>query len=262
MTGYTGFAPATLAETVDTHNGLNEELPLVHTMLWSGLFRLLREPRLSPELCDVFQEHLVYLFYGRPAYRSSRPNPSQPTTDIAFCPVCFVFKPYTLVTPIRRVYPFDTGAACEGLFEPHIAQANWQNYGLSSVIESARRYTHMFFRTNRNYYLASPRVPPPTGGPGVSTLHALLTWNGVAGYDDRRSAVEVQVASPIALRDALLAVILPGAFLGQDDIRRAVFEEWRTYPITYPTYRGASPSEYYGVIRDRLERFLSEGSYL
>ena len=66
----------------------------------------------------VFHESLVYLFYGRLAYRSNRG--SMEGEPIVLCPVCFVFKPRTVSQVVHRVYPCDTGAVAADRFHPEI----------------------------------------------------------------------------------------------------------------------------------------------
>jgi hypothetical protein len=121
----------------------------------------------------------------------------------------------------------------------------------------------MFFETNRKYFLATPRHGlAALGQPEAAALQHLFSLEGEAKFDDRRCAVEVQLRQSVPLRDNLLAVILPTNFLEAQSMRETLVKEWRTYPLAYPTYRGASPRECYGVIRDRLERYLSDGGYL
>jgi hypothetical protein len=102
----------------------------------------------------------------------------------------------------------------------------------------------------------------PPDQPEAAALHTLLTLEGEANFDDRRSAVEVQARQPVPLKDLLLTVLLPTGFLQSPAVRETLIKEWRTYPLTYSATKGASPSEYYGVVRDRLERFLIDGGYL
>src|SRR5437763_15799276 len=83
---------STLSEIVTSETAAVEELPLVHTTRCEILPSILASGELrSITECDVFHEHLIYLFYGRPAYRYALG--SEPSGTLDLCPVAFVFKP-------------------------------------------------------------------------------------------------------------------------------------------------------------------------
>ena len=241
---------------------MNEELPLVHSTRCEKFADIAKARSLIPQLCPVFGEPLIYLFYGRPAYRSK--NGSTPSTDIAYCPVCFVFKPYTISAQLIRLFPFDSGASKGGLFEPHISRTDTDNFQLSLTLESARRTINFFFETNAKFFVGEPKrgLFIPDAELEALNYYQLVSHEGDEAYDDRRSAIEVQANIAIELRDTLLAVILPFSFLQESDIRKVIVKDWRTYPITYSTVRGTIPSEYVRVIAEKLRSYLEDGGYL
>jgi len=58
------------------------------------------------------------------------------------------------------------------------------------------------------------------------------------------------------LENELLFVVLPGEFLEDKAIRDAIINKWNCDPVTYPTFRGSAPAEYYSVVRNIVtERF-------
>ena len=60
----------TLRAIVAAETDPAEELPIVHTTRCEVLPHIVASHELrSVTLCDVFHEHLIYFFYGRPAYR-------------------------------------------------------------------------------------------------------------------------------------------------------------------------------------------------
>ena len=77
----------------------------------------------------------IYLFYGRPAYRSHRG--SRGGEPIVLCPVCFVFKPRTVSQVVYRVYPCDTGAVAADRFTPEILAGDLPRGLLVSTYYSA-----------------------------------------------------------------------------------------------------------------------------
>src|SRR4051812_10235054 len=96
-----------------------EELPLIHTSLSENLPSFAAAGAVTPTLCPILKESLVYLFYGRPAYRS--PKGTKAGEPIALCPVCFVFKPRTASREIRFLHPCDTGAVSYDFLMPELS---------------------------------------------------------------------------------------------------------------------------------------------
>jgi len=233
-----------------------EELPLVHTSRCKFLPELAKNGHISPRRCEVFQESLIYLFYGRPAYRSKQGRSAG--ESIVLCPVCFVFKPRTVSRNVARVFPCDTGALHKGIFQPHLTAADIKELELDPAIESARRYVHFFFKTNGNYFLG--KVNRSMSAPNYEAtqkLYQLLLSSVPSKFDDRKSAVEVQTREKLFLKDQLLYVVLPCEFLDDVNIREAIFEHWNCDPILYPTFDGDAPNQYYSVLREKLgQRFM------
>lgn len=80
----------------------------------------------------------------------------------------------------------------------------------------------------------------------------------MGGADDRRATVEIQVNQPLTLDGNLWAVVIPRSALENPAVRDAVFRAGKVHAIDYPTYDGSSPSQYYGVIKEELDRFLTD----
>lgn len=253
-------------------------LPLVHTTNCERFAQIVAAPpsahALKAVLCNVFGVALVYLFYGRPAYRP--PGGWQPNTAVELCPVCLVFKPSPAfargwfarlfkrrsTAQLEDVYSFDTGAAHLGMF-PGIPNPvpNFAGYGVGTVLDGARQVVWGFFETNRQYFLGEPRTQPAPAHPEAAGYHALITGVGPAAYDDRRSAIEVRVSEPLPLRKNLLAVVLPAVMLERPEVRRAV-RVWGCRVVTYPTVRGSEPRAYAHVVRDLVYRLYERKGYL
>jgi hypothetical protein len=130
-----------LRSAVRRHAGSNEELPLVHTSRCEHLPDFMKSHALEPQQCPVFGEKLVYLFYGRPAYKSR----IAPGESIALCPICFVFKPHTLSSDFARIFPCDSCALQGEFFKPTLGSADLMNLELDPTIDSIRRYVDLFF---------------------------------------------------------------------------------------------------------------------
>jgi hypothetical protein len=216
---------------VTSHPCLTEELPLIHTSRCEFLSNIATTHSLEPQPCGVFHESLVYLFYGRPAYRSNRG--SRGGEPIVLCPVCFVFKPRTVSQAVHRVYPCDTGAVAADRFNPEILAGDLPQLALDPQIDSARRLVSLMFERNRDYFVGRVvQARSFTPGSVEARFYALLMRDGPVDYDDRKSAIEVQGNQAIALRDQLLFVVLPREFLEEAAIRDTIINVWNCDPVS------------------------------
>jgi hypothetical protein len=242
-----------LGTAIGAHPTIAEELPLIHTSLSTYLTSFATSHTLQPRHCNVFNESLVYLFYGRPAYRSEKG--SKYGEPIALCPVCFVFKPRTVSMSLHRVMPCDSGAVNKRLFEPELHRSDLGELELDPVIESARRLVSLVFETNNKYFFGKAKsgVSFPDGTLGKRYCDLLLR-PGPADYDDRKSAIEIQVNQIISLRNQLMFVVLPREFLEETGIKEAIFKTWNCEAVEYPTFEGDAPTAYYSVVRNEVAR--------
>jgi hypothetical protein len=238
---------------------MTEELPLIHTSRCEYFTSIITTGTLEPRPCAVFKESLIYLFYGRPAYRSTKGSKSG--EPVALCPVCFVFKPRTVSRSLYRIYPCDSGAVAHDLFKPEITAADLMSLAVDPLIENARRMVSLLFEHNSDYFVG--RV---VGGKSFSAgtvearFYCLLQRPGPVDYDDRRSAIEVQVDHSVSLLEQLLFVVLPNEFLQDPPIRNAIINVWNCDPITYPTFYGDAPANYYTVVRQEVTKRFQEAT--
>lgn len=243
----------------DDDGDVPEPLPLVHSTRSSVFKSIARGSRLSPRRCPVFDELLLYFFYGRPAYRVRAPQVHQ----IGYCPICFILKPNARVR-IARVFPFDSGAVSSGRVADFIRADTCSDYRLRKSLRAARLMVKVFYKDNDRYLLGDVRGRVE-GGPIdglVRQYLALLKNKSTDASDDRRSAIEIQTKDDIDLRTDLLAIVLPASLLDEDYVRQAIFRKWGVLAITYPTFAATSPTEYAPVIRDRVVEFFRKHGIL
>jgi len=253
-----------LREIIEKEVNAAEELPLVHTTRCETLAFIVKSHELrSPNPCDVFGEHLLYFFYGRPAYRYK--GGADASADVDLYPVCFVFKPNTISAKVKRIYACDSGGVQKGYFENHLHPPDRDELQLDPKIDSARKLVRLVFGDNSQYYRASAVGVAPAAfvsGTPAARYHALLIDKARSAADDRRSAIEVQLDSPLALGHDLLYVVLPKEKLNEPDLRETIIQNWQADPIGYETYPGAPPHEYISAIREALRRRFEEGGRL
>jgi hypothetical protein len=113
------------------------------------------------------------------------------------------------------------------------------------------------FERNDDYFVGKAVVARAfTPGSVEARFYELLMRAGPVDYDDRKSAIEVQVNQSITLRYQLLFVVLPREFLEEAAIRDAIINVWNCDPVVYATFRGDAPASYYSVVREKVrERF-------
>lgn len=101
--------------------------------------------------CEVFHQHLVYCFYGRPVYKWEGAEPY---------PIFFVLNSESIEEP-TAIYPFDSGAFFHGRYEDAYSSNNVRDYCLGDTkkgckAEDVPRVISMIWGTNLNYYNAEP----------------------------------------------------------------------------------------------------------
>ena len=240
---------------------LPDELPLVHTSRCEWAAGLGATPELQPRRCSVYDEDLLYLFYGRPAYRIK----DRGFHEIAYCPICFILKLNRHSLGLKRVLPIDSGGVTDGRFTPHIEPAQRDSLELDTSIESAKKLVEVIYKDNRAYLrgLCQPLAEFADASDDLVKQYVNMLHDAeVSKADDRRSAIEFQATSRVSLKDDLQAVVLPEALLDEYGLRHTILSEWNALPITYPPFSATSPAEYTGVIRDRVMAFYAEYHFL
>jgi hypothetical protein len=239
------------------------ELPMVHTTEYSRLPSIQTSNTLQANPCKIFKEPLLYFFYGRPAYRDA--SQIIPTRDVGFYPICFVFRPGTISKKAKRIYPFDTGAFQAGLYQPAIKPtAALADYVVLAVIESARKVVSCFFETEEQYLSNKPKngLLFSAAESDAQSYYDLINGGGDRTCDDRYSAVEIQIAECIDIRQGIMAIVLPTCFLDDDNLAKTIANVWRAEPLTYNADIGMRPIEFHGTIRQKIREFYGRSGLL
>lgn len=240
---------------------LPDELPLVHTSRCEWASNLVATPELQPRRCSVYGEDLLYLFYGRPAYRIK----DRGFHEIAYCPICFILKLNRGSLGLKRVMPIDSGGVTDGRFSPHIEPGQRDLLELDTSVDAAQKLVDVLYEDNRSYlYGACQPLDRFVDAPDdlVKQYVNMLHDAEVSRADDRRSVVEFQATTKVSLKDDLQAVVLPEALLDQFGLREMILKQWNALPITYPTYKATSPSEYTSVIRELVVNFYKSFHFI
>ncbi len=206
--------------------------------------------------CTVYTgEDLLYLFYGRPAFK---PLPGLPASAIAeHLPMCLVVDP-TLLGDAVRILPFDSGGY--GRYAAHTGPlVQRADFELGPGCEVPMRLVRAFFETNRNYYIQTPTsndAAIPVSQREAKAFARLSRDPALADDDDRRSTIEVQIGRAVPLATALKAVVAPPVLLSDTEVVRVLDTMPDVKRVTYNTYGRQQPIAYVGSLYDRVSDFL------
>jgi hypothetical protein len=228
-------------------------LPLTHVTDGYSFRDIMQSEALVPSHCNIFGGELVYLFYGRPAYRAAAELESNGSD--AYWPICFVMEPGA--TAATRIYPFDSGAFHHHRFEKFTYHKMIkEDFELDPDPATPGRLLRLFWQDEKSYFDAEG---VSAFQPGVLDFEAkayleLVRDRGRGPFDERNSAIEIQVDTPIALRGHTVAVILPHAFATPPML--AKIEALGALALPYDVVRRHGPTEMVGqiytIVRDLL----------
>lgn len=202
-------------------------LPWVHSTSASNLMDIVADGKLMATPCNVFRkEKLCYLFIGRPAYKiPSVDNPSAWQLPIAF--VVRFHKP----PPLKRIFPFDSGAFHERRLPDYITMFKMDGYNIGSDPDLVGRLVSFYFKTPARYFHRRPAGEEEIKEQHnldmrhaqVMALARLFLENSSAECDDRAAAIEIQVEQDVELRtDNLLGVVMPAEYARVPELLRSI----------------------------------------
>lgn len=226
-------------------------LPFTHVTDAYMFRQIMAEERLAPSTCRIFDEQLLYLFYGRPAYRAAAEAESNGLDS--YWPVCFVLRPEA-VKP-KRIFPFDTGAFHFGRFAAFMDHRMIkEDFELTLGLDAPARVVQLFWRHNRAYFENEGHVgfdPEPMDFEAKCYIE-LIKSRARGPFDERNSAIEVQTDVPIPLENNIIAVILPYE-LGAAGVLGKI-EGFGALALPYGTVRRHTAdnmvSQIYDIVRD------------
>jgi hypothetical protein len=207
--------------------------------------------------CNVFKgEKLCYLFVGRAAYKvkdTENPSPWQ-------LPSVFVMR-FAAPPPVKRIYPFDSGAFARHRFPDYITTFEMTNFELGPDQDQIGRLISLYFESPKRYIerkavdqekLTEEHVLSMSHAE-ILALGRLYREGSANKYDDRAAALEIQINEDIPLTKAnLLGVVVPDEYLRTAGVKESlssltnIIEGYQLFPL--------SVSQHYALIYECVQR--------
>jgi hypothetical protein len=240
------------------------KLPLTHTTD-VYCFRQIREfNQLIPSECPVYKgSNLLYFFYGRPSYR---PHPIADTVSArSLLPVCLVMSSELSKLAIRCM-PFDSGAFDRKMMHPPMhPQMCLKDFEITLAPNAPMQLIQTFYGSESQYYNARPLNEVGAFDEyddlEVDSYVRLLRYRSNSQFDDRVTAIELQLDQPVCLHHKVLAVIVPKPYLDMPGIAEQI-DSWDAVALPYNVKEEFIPRECHGSIFDRLTQFLIDEGLL
>lgn len=232
-------------------------LPLIHCTTADICLRILDAREISPRHCPVYDDDLLYLFYGRPAYKPGSGNGASGILDLA--PVCLVMDP-TILGPAIRILPFDSGGYSH--YAPLVGpNLSLQSFEMGPDPTAPMRLVHAYYETNARYYEQRPQLSEadlPFSQLAARAYARLLADPAMRSTDDRCGTVEIQLTGAIPLSSALRAIVAPAAVLDDPMVVEVLSECPNATPLPYKTYGRSDPLSFAHALYERVETLLRD----
>lgn len=281
----------TFSKFLEGYDPCPPDMPLVHSTDLYKFTKIIEKGKLVATLCDVFNEKLLYFFYGRPAYRVAphikgglRPP---------HMPICLLMQPEMKI-PVTRIFPFDSGAFESKLFRRFIPEEfPRDSYELGTELNLPQRIVNAFFGSNQRYLAGEVQnVSIPDLELEVAAFYALIRDTSVSFADDdepfpddRRYSIEIQSkkdvqlqslkpnrkrrkalkrknAPPVLIGAKVRAVILPRYLLDNPTIRTTVTTTWEAALVPYHSASFQSPLVLHGAVGQVASDYLRTEKFL
>lgn len=236
------------SDQVPLYNLEFELLPLFHTCDCFDGRRYIKKSELTTGgNCSVFGEKLVYLFYGRPAFKYKAAEGAN--RDVSLYPLAFMIKADAL-TNVKRIFPFDSGAMHHDKYKSYFNEKmRLADFELDPSTNRIKDLIIHFYETNENYLLSVPSEMRKNNKSDFEEncyAEMVRSWSS-SPADERRGTIEVQVEEKLKIGQSnLLAMIVPTQLL--DDALFVSFVEANHALIESYEISSWDPIQNFGVL--------------
>ncbi|MFI0845250.1 hypothetical protein [Mesorhizobium sp. IMUNJ 23232] len=257
-----------LNEFVAKQEAVSDTLPFIHLTNTYKFDKIAASDIIKTERCRYFKEELIYLFYGRPAYRIKKTLNGNLPFD---WPVALIFDERIIAKKISRLYPFDTGGFFIKKYERFFDKASTiGDFSLEPTLETILRVVSAFYQSNYEYFTGASRknVDIAIDQFEAIGLHEMARQpadpeaSSRVPPDERASSIEAQLEEDLALSGALRAVVCPLRLM---EVSRwvAALNRWSPTVIEpYSVHNAVHPEFFAGVVYSKVESALRQLGYL
>lgn len=178
-------------------------LPINHITNVSSLSLFARSKVINcdylEEECEVFKKHLIYCFYGKPAFRLKNNN---------FYPICLIFEHF-IYKPFK-LFPFDSGAYNLGLMSPFFdsKEIKLEDFEIDPNYTQVNKIVGHFFGSNSRYYQSKSKKDVLARDKLVEGYIKMLNNPSSTTLDDRKNSIEVIFENDFDLSNNNLKMIV------------------------------------------------------
>jgi hypothetical protein len=210
---------------------------------------------IETELCDVYQEQLIYLFYGRPAFK----------VPAAYYPMCFVFRLENEdIDRIKRKMAFDTGAFHNGYMADYFEGSNAQlgDFEIENQpLEYLSRFVRYFFENNTQYYDGGVNPALNGGHQDVINRYVLMLKEAdTDNLDGRRRSIEIQFGQNIDLNQKTPEMLIVSSAHIENEQEKSKLEEQLNCKVIL--YDQSKSGDFYHDIHGLVRQYFDEKSRL
>lgn len=246
-----------LIDRQETETKLPLLLPSMHSTDCIVGEKVLDANELTVMKCPVFNEPLLYFFYGKPVYKVSAKH-KIPRTDYLLSPCCFLLDSKKITA--KYIYPFDTGAYKSGIYGDTIpSEMDIDSFQLKPDPTEIPEFIRTFFENNSNYLQGISTISDDQLNNAVTiSLGSILRSQGVLPFDDRAKTVEIISACNVKLSEAAMAIIAPMPFLRNESFQCFTKAHPEIDVLTYFTHYPTDPYSHNEVIYQKAIEYLTQ----
>lgn len=212
----------------------------------------------TTETCEVFNEKITYLFYGRPAYKYAVED--EASTNLALYPISFLLN-LGKVEKLKRVFPFDTGAMFHKRYKSFIPKKNAiLDFELEPTTNRINDVVLHFFGANDEYQRFKPKdfEIRPAFFETKSYVEMLRSFAS-APADERRATIEIQADKTVSFGSGAIAgIILPTPL--RDDPLFSIFIQQNEIECETYDIHVWNPAQSFGLISACADTILQRMS--
>ncbi len=249
----------------ESTDGYKSKHLLVHVTSTGAGRAIVEDGKLEARYCRHFDKNLVYFFVDRPGYQPS--GSDEKSDQINRFPFVFVHE-LDANAPIFHAYPFDTGAALEGMFDekadPYVFV---EDYELSSSTYGVEHHISWAFDNQMDYFKGFVNAPKKdTLEPWQSVERSYFDIAQLSSPvhnrpDNRASAVEVAFGKSFSVHKNNTRAIFPKQLIENGKNSNVqmmkVLSERRISWQGYNWLPNSRPIDFFQEISSYLEEMLT-----